>query len=116
MVGKGSARRIENRIPGADVNPYLAYAAMLAAGMRGIEEKLHPLGVAVTGNAYESSDAPTLPQTLDEAVEAFESSTFVRDVFGKSMQDHYANFGRQSILAARMAVTNYERRMLLLDI
>ena len=116
LVGKGPARRIENRIPGADVNPYLAYAAMLAAGIKGIEEKLHPLGTAVTGNAYESGDAPTLPQTLDEAVEAFENSTFVRDFFGKSMQDHYANFGRQSILAARMAVTNYERQMLLLDI
>ncbi|WP_166434039.1 glutamine synthetase family protein [Roseovarius spongiae] len=115
MVGAGGARRIENRIPGADVNPYLAYAAMLAAGLRGIEEGLEPVGAALGGNAYHA-DAPALPRTLDEATEAFAGSELIRDCFGAEFHDHYANYGRQSILAARAAVTDYERRMLFLDI
>ncbi|KKJ75969.1 hypothetical protein WH95_15505 [Kiloniella litopenaei] len=116
LVGSGNARRIENRIPGADVNPYLAYSAMLAAGIKGIEDRLEPLGDPVVGNAYEGADAPRLPQTLDEAVEAFTNSSFVRKMFGETFQQHYANYGRQTVLAARTAVTDYERRMLLLDI
>lgn len=116
LVGRGAARRIENRIPGADVNPYLAYAAMLAAGLRGIEEKLEPTGSAATGNAYEGSTAPLLPTDLREATEIFETSEFVRSAFGEDVQKHYANFGRQSLRAASAIVTDYERRMLLLDI
>ncbi len=116
MIGKGPARRIENRIPGADINPYLAYSAMIAAGLRGVEEKLSPAGDAAVGNAYEVEGAPELPQTLEEATDAFESSELIKDTFGDEFQAHYTNFGRQSILAARAAVTDYERRMLLMDI
>ncbi|WP_162230640.1 glutamine synthetase family protein [Nitratireductor soli] len=116
MVGKGKARRIENRIPGADINPYLAYSAMIAAGLRGVDEKLRPAGEAQSGNAYSMSDTPLLPQTLDEAIEAFETSDLISDVFGKSFRDHYANYGKQTSRAARVAVTDFERRMLLMDI
>lgn len=116
LVGRGAARRIENRIPGADVNPYLVYAAMLAAGLRGIDRKLEPTGAAVSGNAYDDTGAPALPQSLDEATDAFATSELIGDCFGEAFRDHYANFGRQAILSARAAVTDYERRLLLMDI
>jgi len=116
LVGKGASRRIENRIPGADVNPYLAYAAMIAAGLRGIEEKLEPIGSAATGNAYEQANSPALPSSLEEATAIFASSPFVKSAFGEVIQKHYSNFGHQSVQAASVVVTDYERRMLLLDI
>lgn len=116
LVGKGRARRIENRIPGADVNPYLAYAGMLAAGLRGIEEKREPIGEAATGNAYNLGGRPALPTTLEEATAMFERSEMVGAAFGSAVQRHYANFGRQSVRAASTVVTDYERRILLLDI
>lgn len=116
LVGKGRARRIENRIPGADVNPYLAYAGMLAAGLRGIEEKREPIGEAATGNAYNLGGRPALPTTLEEATLLFERSEMVGTAFGSAVQKHYANFGRQSVRAASTVVTDYERRILLLDI
>lgn len=116
MVGKCKARRIENRIPGADINPYLAYAAMIAAGLRGIDENLLPPGTAQSGNAYHADNAALLPQTLDEAVDAFASSDFIAETFGTGFRDHYANFGRQTSAAARPVVTDFERRQLLMDI
>ena len=116
LVGKGGARRIENRIPGADANPYLAYAGMIAAGLRGIEEKLEPIGDAAVGNAYNLTDRPALPLSLDEATAVFAESDMVRDSFGPAIQKHYANFGRQSVRSAAAVVTDYERRILLLDI
>lgn len=116
LVGKDAARRIENRIPGADVNPYLAYSAMLAAGLRGIEEKIEPVGEAARCNAYALAGSPSLPATLEEATDAFETSEMVAAAFSPTIRKHYANFGRQSVRAASIAVTDYERRMLLLDI
>lgn len=116
LVGKGKARRIENRIPGADVNPYLAYAGMLAAGLRGIEEKREPIGEAATGNAYDLGGRPALPTSLEEATDLFETSEMIGAAFGSTVQKHYANFGRQSVRAASTVVTDYERRILLLDI
>lgn len=116
LVGKGESRRIENRIPGADVNPYLAYSAMLAGGLRGIEEGLEPIGEAATGNAYGMIESPKLPSSLEEATIAFESSQMVNEAFGSVIQKHYANFGRQSLRAASTVVTDFERRILLLDI
>jgi glutamine synthetase len=116
LVGRGSSRRIENRIPGADVNPYLAYAGMIAAGLRGLEARLEPLGSAATGNAYSIDASPALPASLEEATAVFEASDFVREAFGETIQKHYANYGRQSVRAASTIVTDYERRMLLLDI
>ncbi|MBZ0217557.1 MAG: glutamine synthetase family protein [Fimbriimonadaceae bacterium] len=116
MVGRGQARRIENRIPGADVNPYLAYSAMLAAGLHGIEQKIEPAGEPATGNAYALTSQPKFPTTLEEATDAFSESKIVARYFGDVVQKHYANFGRQSIAAAAGRVTDYERQMLLLDI
>jgi glutamine synthetase len=116
LVGKGESRRIENRIPGADVNPYLAYSAMLAGGLRGIEEGIEPIGEAATGNAYGMIESPKLPSSLEEATIAFESSQMVNEAFGSVIQKHYANFGRQSLRAASTVVTDFERRILLLDI
>ncbi|MFD1883892.1 glutamine synthetase family protein [Paracoccus pacificus] len=116
LIGKGPARRIENRIPGADVNPYLAYAGMIAAGLAGIEEKLEPIGAAATGNAYELKDRPALPASLEEAAAVFGNSKMVEASFGPAVQKHYANFGVQSVRSAAAVVTDYERRMLLLDI
>lgn len=116
LIGKGASRRIENRIPGADVNPYLAYSAMIAAGLRGIDEKLEPVGEPAAGNAYDLSDRPVLPASLEEATAIFEDSAMVGSSFGPEVQRHYANFGRQSVRAASSIVTDYERRILLLDI
>lgn len=116
LVGRGESRRIENRIPGADVNPYLAYSAMLAAGLCGMDEKIEPAGEPATGNAYALASQPKLPASLEEATDAFAQSKIVRRFFGDAVQKHYANFGRQSIAAATGRVTDYERRMLLLDI
>lgn len=116
LVGKNSSRRIENRIPGADINPYLVYAAMLASGLEGLARKLEPVGQQAAGNAYERTDAPALPLTLHEATQAFAASPVVEKYFGKGVQDHYTNFGMQSVNAAASRVTDYERQMLLLDI
>jgi glutamine synthetase len=116
LVGRNNARRIENRIPGADINPYLVYAAMLAAGLEGIERRLEPIGRAASGNAYADSNAPLLPSDLTEATEAFAASPVVTKHFGEIVQNHYANFGRQSVMAASTRVTDYERQMLLLEI
>jgi glutamine synthetase len=116
MVGKSMSRRIENRVPGADVNPYLVYSAMLAAGLEGIEQKLEPVGSSDSGNAYSNADAPQLPSSLQEATDAFAASTVVAKHFGTEVQKHYTNFGVQSVLAAANKVTDYERQMLLMDI
>lgn len=116
MVGRNMSRRIENRIPGADVNPYLVYAAMLASGLEGIDRKLEPAGAAATGNAYGKSDAPLLPSNLTESTRAFAASPVVKKYFGDAVQKHYANFGVQSVNAAAPRVTDYERQMLLIDI
>src|SRR5690606_35131099 len=116
LVGKGAARRIENRIPGADANPYLAYAGMIAAGLAGLEQKLEPIGAAAVGNAYDLKDRPALPNSLEEAASVFGSSEMVEASFGPTVRKHYANFGLQSVRAAASVVTDYERRILLLDI
>ncbi len=116
MVGRGPARRIENRMPGADINPYLAYSAMLAAGLCGIDEKIEPAGEPVTGNAYALASQPKLPASLDEATDLFGQSKIVKRFFGDAVQKHYVNFGKQGIAAAAGRVTDYERQMLLLDI
>ena len=116
LVGSGASRRIENRIPGADVNPYLAYSAMIAAGLKGLEEKLEPIGQQAQGNAYQGDSAPALPATLAEATEAFAKSQFIADTFGPETRDHYANFGIQSVNAAAPIVSDFERRILLMDI
>jgi glutamine synthetase len=108
LVGKGPSARMENRLPGGDVNPYLALAAMLAGGLHGIEHELQ-LEPETTGNAYES-DAPTVPHTLRDARDAFTGSAVVRAAFGDEVVDHYTNMADVELRAFDAAVTDWELR------
>jgi glutamine synthetase len=109
IVGHGQSRRAECRIPGADVNPYLGYAALLAAGMDGIEHATDP-GPELVGNAYEAAEAEPFPASLREAVELWEHSEFARSVFGDEVWRHYLNYGRTEQRLFDQVVTDYERR------
>ncbi len=106
-VGHGSSLRFENRVPGGDVNPYLAVAAMIAAGLQGVDEKM-ALEPAFGGNAYEA-DAPRVPATLREAADLFESSALARTTLGDDVVDHYTNNARVELAAFDGAVTDWER-------
>ncbi|MGW2396103.1 glutamine synthetase family protein [Kitasatospora sp. NPDC001664] len=108
VVGHGPSLRFENRVPGGDVNPYLALAALIAAGLHGVEHQL-PLEPEFTGNAY-ASDAPRVPSTLRDAVAAFEGSEAAALAFGKDVVRHYAHAGRVELAAYDAAVTDWERR------
>jgi glutamine synthetase len=107
VVGHGQSLRVENRLPGADVNPYLALAAMIAAGVHGIENELE-LEPAFEGNAYES-DKPRVPHTLYAARELFAGSAIARDAFGQEVVDHYLNRARIELEAQEAAVTDWEK-------
>jgi glutamine synthetase len=107
VVGHGSSCRPETRIPGADANPYLAFAALLAAGLYGIEQKLE-LNPAFEGNAYES-DVERFPHALREAIARLESSTVARELLGDEVIDHYLNYGRTEQELFDKTVTGYER-------
>jgi glutamine synthetase len=110
VVGHGPALRVETRIPGGDVNPYLAFAALIAAGLHGIEEGLEP-PPPLEGNAYES-DAERFPGTLREAIAALESGTIARGAFGDDVVDHYLNYARTEQAIFDRVVTCYERERL----
>ena len=107
VVGHGPGKRVECRIPGADVNPYLALAAVLAAGLAGIDAGLE-LEPACEGNAYESGH-PRVPATLHEARALFLDSALARDAFGEEVVEHYANAARVELAAFDAAVTDWER-------
>ena len=107
-MGHGPSARLENRVPGGDVNPYLALAAMLAGGAYGIEQGLE-LRPALTGNAY-VSDAPRVPTTLREARDAFAGSAIARAAFGDEVVDHYTNMADVELAAFEAAVTDWELR------
>jgi glutamine synthetase len=107
IVGHGASLRTECRIPGGDVNPYLAFAALLAAGLHGIEQGLE-LPPPVEGNAYES-DAERFPGTLREAIAALESGTVARGALGDEVVDHYLNYARTEQRLFDEVVTCYER-------
>jgi glutamine synthetase len=107
VIGHGSSLRVENRVPGGDVNPYLALAAMIAAGLHGIDNDL-PLEDAFAGNAY-MSDKPKVPGTLREARELFLASDTARAAFGDGVVKHYANMARVEIEAYDAVVTDWER-------
>ncbi|GAA1985089.1 glutamine synthetase family protein [Kitasatospora viridis] len=108
VVGHGPSLRFENRVPGGDVNPYLAVAALIAAGLHGVEHQLE-LEPEFTGNAY-ASDAPRVPATLREAVAAFAASEAAAQAFGKDVVSHYAHAGQVELAAFEAAVTDWERR------
>ena len=88
IVGHGSSLRIENRIPGADFNPYLGFAAMIAAGLYGLEHKIDP-GLEYNGNAYAAVDAESVPRSLYEAISLLENSKVARKLFGTEVVEHY---------------------------
>ena len=106
LVGRGAGLRLENRIPGGDVNPYLAVAGIIAAGLDGITKKMK-LEPAFTGNAY-VSDSPRVPSTMNEALDLWENSAWVKETFGEEVQAHYANMARVEIAAYGKAVTDWE--------
>ena len=108
VVGSGASLRIECRIPGADVNPYLAYSAVIASGLAGIEGRIEP-PAAYMGDVYSASDVATLPGGLDEAVEGFAGSELARSAFGADVVEHYAHFYSTEAEAYRRAVTDWER-------
>jgi glutamine synthetase len=107
VVGHGQSKRLENRLPGADVNPYLALAAMIAAGLHGIDSKLE-LEPAFEGNAYES-DKPRVPHTMYDARDLFGSSAVAKEAFGEEVVDHYLNRARIELEAHEAAVTDWDR-------
>jgi len=107
VVGHGGGMRVENRVPGGDVNPYMGLAAMLAGGLHGIENELG-LEDAFEGNAYES-DKPHVPATLAAARELFAASTIARKAFGDEVVDHYVNAADIELKAFNAAVTDWER-------
>jgi glutamine synthetase len=112
VVGHDQSLRVECRLPGADCNPYLAYAALLAAGLRGVEEELEP-PAPFEGDVYSSQDdavAPEVPKTLREATERFASSDVALSAFGDEVVAHLVHFFREEQRAYDAAVTDWERR------
>ena len=108
IVGAGPSLRIECRIPGADVNPYLAYAAVIASGLEGITQQIEP-PAAFVGDVYASETDSRLPRSLEAATEAFEASEFARAAFGVEVVDHLTHFFRTESAAYGRAVTDWER-------
>jgi glutamine synthetase len=108
VVGSGSSLRIENRIPGADCNPYLTYAATIASGLAGIEQRIEP-PPPFKGDVYQAQDLPRVPYTLEQAVANFERSPVARAAFGDDVVDHYAHFHRVEVTAFNSFVTDWER-------
>lgn len=108
VIGSGPALRIESRIPGADINPYLAYAAALASGLDGIRNRIEPPAI-FEGDVYSARNLPRVPHSLRDAIEAMEKSTFARATFGDDVIDHYLHFYKTEQAAYDRAVTNWER-------
>lgn len=106
-VGQGVARRIEHRLPGADVNPYIALAAMIAGGLHGLEHELPPVE-PTPGNAY-TTDNAQVPKTLAEARELFLGSDAARAAFGDEVVEHYAHAAATELSDFNAAVTDWER-------
>jgi len=109
VVGHGSSLRIECRIPGADCNPYLAFAAALASGLDGIRSKTEPPD-CFTGDMYAARHLPAVTTSLRDATDAFVASEFARRSFGDDVVDHYGHFFKTEYKAYSSAVTDWERR------
>jgi glutamine synthetase len=109
LVGHGQGFRIESRIPGADANIYLAFAATIAAGLHGIEQGIEPPPILV-GNAYEATDVAHVPWTLVDAIAEFERSEVADAAFGPAVHAHLVNTAKQEWASFNRAVTDWERR------
>ena len=108
MVGEGSSLRVECRIPGGDANPYLAFAALLAAGLDGIEQRLEPPEI-FEGNLYAAEGIPQVPRTLNEAIAAAEESKMLRAALGPEVLEHYLHFARTEQRKFDETGTSWER-------
>jgi glutamine synthetase len=108
VVGHGAGLRFENRAGGADLNPYLALSALIAAGLHGVEHEL-ALEPAFEGNAYLATDKPRIPSTLRDARELFAGSAVARAAFGDEVVAHYVNAADVELQAFNAAVTDWER-------
>jgi glutamine synthetase len=108
VVGRGRSLRIECRLPGADANPYIAYAAALAAGLDGIEHQIEPPPI-FKGDIYAARELPRVPATLYEAITEFERSDFARAAFGDEVYEHYLHFIRTEQRKFDEVVTSWER-------
>jgi glutamine synthetase len=109
IAGHGAGMRVENRVPGGDVNPYLAIAALIAGALHGIENELE-LEDEFEGNAYEDATAPRVPATLRDAAELWQLSPTAAAAFGEDVVAHYANMARVELAAFDAAVTDWELR------
>lgn len=109
VVGSGNGLRIECRIPGADCNPYLAFAAALASGLDGIRNRIEP-PEHFSGDVYAARNLARVPYTLAEAADLFAASDFAKQAFGKEVVEHYLHFYRSEQQAYNFAVTDWERR------
>jgi glutamine synthetase len=109
VVGQDQSLRIECRIPGADCNPYLAYAAALASGLSGIAAEIEP-PPCFQGDLYAARELPRVPGSLREALPAFRASAFAREALGAEAVEHYAHFLEQECAAYERAVTDWERQ------
>jgi glutamine synthetase len=107
VLGQGSGQRIECRIPGGDVNPYLAYAAILAAGLYGIENKLEPEPL-LAGNVYESKKARHIPKTLRDALDKLKRGKILRAAMGDEVIEHYLHTGAWEQMEYDRRVTDWE--------
>jgi glutamine synthetase len=107
LVGHGESLRVENRVPGGDVNPYLALAAMVAAAVHGIENDLS-LEPELAGNAYDDASAPRVPSTLRDAADLWQGSELARAAFGDEVVAHYMNGANIELAAFDAAVTDWE--------
>jgi glutamine synthetase len=108
VVGTGPSLRIECRIPGADANPYLTYACVLAAGLDGIAAQSEP-PAKFEGDIYQAEKLPRLHGNLRDATAAFDSSKWVRSVFGDDVVDHYVHFMRTEQRKFDEVVTDWEK-------
>ncbi len=108
VVGHGSSLRIECRVPGADANPYVAYAASLAAGLAGIRERIEP-PPPFTGDIYAARELPQIPRTLNEAITRFQASSVAREAFGEDVHAHLLRFAQYEQEAFDQVVTSWER-------
>ena len=109
VVGQGKSLRIECRIPGADCNPYLAFAALLASGMEGVKNKIEPPAL-FDGDLYAAAHLPRVPYTLAEAIDIFSPRPFAKETFGENVVEHYTHFYRTEQAAFNSSVTDWERK------
>lgn len=108
VLGGGKGLRFECRLPGADVNPYLTFAALIASGLQGVEEKL-TLSKPFQGNSYEAENISTIPHALYRSLDCLERSTEMRAAFGDAVTDHYLHCGRTELRAFEASITEWEK-------